>query len=191
MAPPRAERRPAAALAAFLRGRLEREAFVGLPLTLLGAVFVLLLFTFGGLTWGVLASDPLAALDARLAALLAAHREPAPTRVFLWLTFLGRGEIATAIALAAAAIFLLWFGWRKRAKFPVKPRSVGPGRVECPSRHEISLTARFAEQRKRDRLSDCHRTARNSTRDRLATGRLRDISSSFRVSVVFRPFPPT
>lgn len=108
MAPPRAERRPAAALAAFLRGRLERGAFVGLPLTLLGTVFVLLLFTFGGLTWGVLASDPLAALDARLAALLAAHREPAPTRVFLWLTFLGRGEIATAIALAAAAIFLLW-----------------------------------------------------------------------------------
>jgi hypothetical protein len=83
------------------------------------------------------------------------------------------------------------FGWRKRAKFPVKPRSVGPGRVECPSRHEISLTARFAEQRKRDRLSDCHRPAENGSRDRLATGRLRHISSSFRVSVVFRPFPPT
>jgi undecaprenyl-diphosphatase len=108
MATPRAERRPAAAHAASLRDRRERGAFAGLPLTLLGAAFVLLLLVFGGLTWGVLASGPLVALDARLAALLAAHREPAPTRAFLWFTFLGRGEVAAAAALAACVLFLLW-----------------------------------------------------------------------------------
>jgi membrane-associated phospholipid phosphatase len=56
----------------------------------------------------VLASDPIVAVDTRLAAFLAAHREPVPTRVFLWLTFLGRGEVAAAVALAACVLFLLW-----------------------------------------------------------------------------------
>jgi membrane-associated phospholipid phosphatase len=108
MAVPGAESRPAAALAALLRGRLKRGAFAGLSLTLLGVAFVLLLLAFSGLTWGVLVSDPIVAVDTRLAALLAAYREPAPTQAFLWLTFLGRGEVAAAVALAACILFLLW-----------------------------------------------------------------------------------
>jgi hypothetical protein len=78
-----------APLAFFLRRRAARGAPVGLPLTVLGAALALLLLALGGLTWAVLASDPIVALDTRLAASLAAHREPAPARVFSWLTLLG------------------------------------------------------------------------------------------------------
>jgi hypothetical protein len=69
--------------------------------------------------------------------------------------------------------------------------SVGRQRSEASNRHEISRMTGFAEQRKRDRLGDGRWVARHGARDRLVTGRPRGISSSFRVSVVFRPFLPT
>ena len=95
-------------LFAFLRGQFDRKAFVGLPLTILGVVFAILLFTFGGITEDVMTSDPIVAIDARLAALLAAYREPGLTKVFLWLTLLGKGEVVVAVAATACALFLLW-----------------------------------------------------------------------------------
>jgi membrane protein DedA with SNARE-associated domain len=95
-------------LFAFLQGRLTREAFVGLPLTVLGAVLLLLLLTLGGLTEDVVTSDPIVALDTRLAALLAAYREPVLTAAFVWLTLLGKGQVVVALALAAGTLFLLW-----------------------------------------------------------------------------------
>lgn len=102
-------RRPA--LFAFLGRRFAREAFVGLPLTILGVVFALLLLTLGGITEDVTTSDPIVAIDTRLATLLAAYREPALTKAFLWLTLLGKGEVVVAVAAAACALFVLW---RKR-----------------------------------------------------------------------------
>src|SRR3954468_11571098 len=95
-------------LFAFLRGRFAQEAFVGLPLTILAVVFAFLLFTLGGITEDVVTSDPIVAIDHRLAALLAAYREPALTKVFLWLTLLGKGQVVAAVATAACALFLLW-----------------------------------------------------------------------------------
>lgn len=92
----------------FLQGRFARDAFVGLPLTILCLVFALLLFTLGGITEDVIHSDPIVAIDARLAAFLAAYREPTLTMVFLWLTLLGKGTIVAAAAAAACAVFLLW-----------------------------------------------------------------------------------
>jgi membrane-associated phospholipid phosphatase len=53
-------------------------------------------------------SDPIVAIDHRLAALLAAYREPALTKVFLWLTLLGKGQVVAAAATAACALFLVW-----------------------------------------------------------------------------------
>jgi membrane protein DedA with SNARE-associated domain len=93
---------------AFLHRRFERDVFVGLPLTILGVVFALLLFTLGGITEDVVTSDPIVTIDTRLAALLAAYREPALTKVFLWLTLLGKGEVVAAVAVGACAAFLLW-----------------------------------------------------------------------------------
>ena len=95
-------------LFAFLQERLGWETFVGLPLTILGVVFAILLFTLGGITEDVVTSDAIVAIDERLAALLAAHREPALTNVFLWLTLLGKGDVVTVVAAAACALFLLW-----------------------------------------------------------------------------------
>ena len=62
----------AAPLAFFLRCRAERKASAGLPPAFLGGALALLLLAFGGLTWAVLASGPIVALDARLTASLAA-----------------------------------------------------------------------------------------------------------------------
>jgi len=41
------------------------------------------------------------------------------------------------------------FGWQKRAKFPVRLRSVWMGPVEPSCHHEISCTTGFSERRKR------------------------------------------
>jgi membrane protein DedA with SNARE-associated domain len=95
-------------LFAFLQGRLTREAFIGLPLTMLALVFAFLLFTFGGLIEDVVTSDPIVALDARLEALLAAYREPGLIEAFIWLTLLGKGQVIAVLALSSGALFLLW-----------------------------------------------------------------------------------
>lgn len=92
----------------FLRGRVTREAFIGLPLTILAVAFILILALFGGITEDVINADPIVRLDARVAAFFATYREPGLAEVFVWLTLLAKGQVVGAIAVAAGAIFLLW-----------------------------------------------------------------------------------
>jgi membrane protein DedA with SNARE-associated domain/membrane-associated phospholipid phosphatase len=103
----------------FLRGRLEREVFVGLPLTILAVIFALLLFTFGGITEDVVTSDPIVTIDAHLASLLAAYREPVLTKAFLWFTLLAKGQVIVTFALAAGALFIIW-----RKRFLLAPLTI-------------------------------------------------------------------
>jgi hypothetical protein len=83
------------------------------------------------------------------------------------------------------------FGWQKRAVFPFNIPGVRRRYPKRPNRHEISRTAGFTEPTMRDGLGDSRWAARGGAHGRLATGRLRDVSSSLGVRVAFRPFLPT
>lgn len=67
-----------------------------------------ILACFSMLVWGVTAHSGIPALDASIDRFLAAHRERALTRLFLGLTFLGRGPVIAGCALLLACFLLLF-----------------------------------------------------------------------------------
>jgi len=93
---------------AFLGKRLDRTEFTGLPLTLLGTVFLYFLLLLGGVIEDILTLDPIVALDARIENLLYAFRNPLLVKVFLWITLLGKAKIVLCFLLLLMLVFLLW-----------------------------------------------------------------------------------
>ena len=98
-------------LFSFLQARLTREQFSGLPLTLLVTAFVYAAILFFGLVEDFLATDPIIAVDTRLANLLYVFRSPELIPVFLWITVLGK--VMPVIIFAVIVSFILWL-WSKR-----------------------------------------------------------------------------
>lgn len=95
----------------FLKNRLTRQRFNGLPLTLLLAAFIYTFILFFGLIEDFLTADPIVAIDTRLANLLYVFRSPELVSIFLWVTLLGKSLIVIVLALMATIV--LWL-WRKR-----------------------------------------------------------------------------
>jgi len=95
----------------FLKTRLNRKEFKGLPLTVLSVAFLYALFSFGGLVQDIIASDPIIALDTRLADLLYAFRDVGLIQFFLWITLLGKWQVVAVFAFVSS--LLLWM-WKKR-----------------------------------------------------------------------------
>jgi len=95
----------------FLKNRLTRQRFSGLPLTLLLAAFIYTFILFFGLIEDFLTSDLIVAIDTRLANLLYVFRSPELVTIFLWITLLGKSLIVIVFALMATIV--LWL-WRKR-----------------------------------------------------------------------------
>ena len=93
---------------AFLGKRLDRTKFTGLPLTLLGTVFLYFLLLLAGVIEDILTLDPIVALDARIENLLYAFRDPLLVKVFLWITLLGKAKIVLCFLLLLVLVFLLW-----------------------------------------------------------------------------------
>lgn len=93
---------------AFVRKRVDRTKFSGLPLTLLGVAFLYILLLLGGVIEDVLSLDPIVALDTRIENLLFAFRDPLLVKVFLWITLLAKGKIVLCVALLLVVIFFLW-----------------------------------------------------------------------------------
>jgi len=93
---------------AFLGKRLDRVSFSGLPITLISIGFVYVFFLFLGTVQDVLASDQIVAADFRIAHLLAYFRSPELTKIFLWITLLGKWQIIVGTALAVSVILWLW-----------------------------------------------------------------------------------
>ncbi|MEJ2690760.1 MAG: LssY C-terminal domain-containing protein [Deltaproteobacteria bacterium] len=96
---------------AFLKARFDTAAFKGLPLTLLIAAFVYVLALLGGVIEDLLNSDPIIAADIRMANLFYVFRSTDLTRVFTWITLLGKSQIVVVFILISVA--LLWI-WRQR-----------------------------------------------------------------------------
>lgn len=87
-----------------LQRRFALHRFNGLPLTLLGLVFLYLLALFGGIVEDLLSSDPIVALDKSLAQLLAAYRTPETIEVFIWISNLGAWQIIVPFLLLILAV---------------------------------------------------------------------------------------
>lgn len=96
---------------AFIRKRISRESFFGLPLTLVVIGFMYVLFLFGGVIEDVLTAQTIVSADVRVANLLAYFRSPELIGIFLWITLLGKWQIVFGTATIASA--MLWIGKKK------------------------------------------------------------------------------
>ncbi len=91
---------------AFLDKRLDRTSFSGLPMTLISIGFVYVLFLFLGTVQHVIITKRIVAVDFRIEHLLVYFRSPGLTRVFLWITLLGKWQIVVVTSIAVSII--LW-----------------------------------------------------------------------------------
>ena len=92
----------------FLKKRLSRNSFFGLPLTLISAIFLYVFFLFIGILQDVLASEQITGADHRIAQLFIYFRDPEFVKIFSWITLLGKWPIIIGLALAVSVILLIW-----------------------------------------------------------------------------------
>ncbi len=93
---------------AFIKIRTDRKSFSGLPLTLIVIGFIYVLSLFFGIIQDVLTSEAIVSADIRIANLLAYFRSPELTKVFLWITLLGKWQIVVGSAIIVSIILWLW-----------------------------------------------------------------------------------
>ncbi len=96
----------------FLRKRLDKKRFYGLPLTLLSLAFFYALALFGGVVEGIINSGIIVSADIRTENLLAVFRSAKLTKIFFWITALGKWQVV--LIFTVAAILILWV-WRKKS----------------------------------------------------------------------------
>ncbi len=99
----------------FVAGRFDPARFEGLPLTLLTLALGYSVVLLGGLVQDLVASDPIVAVDRRLAALLLVFRSPLLLSVFLKVTLLGNWQII----LGGTGLFSLYLFLEKKMNFLV------------------------------------------------------------------------
>ena len=96
---------------AFLKARFDTASFSGLPLSLLALAFVYVLALFGGIVEDLITADPIVAADIRVANLFVVFRTTDLTKIFTWITMLGKSQVILVFILTTTA--LLWL-WRKK-----------------------------------------------------------------------------
>jgi len=94
----------------FLKNRSNKKNFFGLPLTLLSLALLYVIILFGGVIQAVINSDLVLSTDIRVANLLVIFRNTELTKIFFWITYLGKIEII--IIFITATILILWI-WKK------------------------------------------------------------------------------
>ncbi len=92
----------------FIKKRTNRTSFSGLPLTLIVIGFAYVLSLFFGIIQDILASEAIVSADLRIANLLVYFRSPELTKVFLWITLLGKWQIIIGSAIIVSTILWLW-----------------------------------------------------------------------------------
>lgn len=95
-------------LVRFIMRRLDNTSLSGLPLTLLVATVVYLLFIFFGIIQNIITSNIIIAMDTRVANFLFAIRGTEFTKFFTWLTLLAVGQIILVFAVIYSIILFLW-----------------------------------------------------------------------------------
>ena len=94
----------------FLKDRISRERFSGLPATLLGAATAYFLLLYASSTFDYVTQGQIVQADMRLANLMSAFRDPSLTSFFTIVTALGSGLVI--VVLAVAVSLLLWLSHR-------------------------------------------------------------------------------
>ncbi len=94
----------------FMKARLDTTAFSGLTMSILTLAFVYVLALFAGVVEDLITSDPIVAADIRITNLFFVFRTDALTKVFSWITLLGKSQVI--LGFVAITIALLWL-WRK------------------------------------------------------------------------------
>ncbi len=93
--------------AGFVAKRMRSDVFVGLPLTLLGVVFVLLLAYLIALSSYLLQASVIAKVDLFIAAYFFEHRQPFLNQLFVWVTFGGEVIVVYIVSILLLAFLLL------------------------------------------------------------------------------------
>jgi len=95
------------ALFRFLSGRLSRDAFTGLPVTILASAFGYFLLLYAGSTLDFVTQSQIVAVDVRVASLLSAFRDPGLVRFFTMVTAIGYWKVIITLVIAVSAVMLL------------------------------------------------------------------------------------
>lgn len=91
----------------FLKNRVNKNKFSGLPLTLFLVAFLYVVSLLDGVVDGVINSNIVVFADIRVANLLAFFRDAQITQFFLWVTLLGSWQIIFIFTIATSIVF--WF----------------------------------------------------------------------------------
>jgi len=103
----------------FLSARFDTTVFSGLTLSILTLALVYVLALFGGIVEDLLTSDPIVALDIRMANLFLLFRTGALTDFFTWVTVLGKAQVIMFFIVITASLLWLW-----RKKYCILPLAV-------------------------------------------------------------------
>ncbi|WP_116132025.1 bifunctional DedA family/phosphatase PAP2 family protein [Tropicimonas sp. IMCC34043] len=93
-------------IAGWVRARFDRASFTGMPLTVLGLVFVYIASVWLDSIVDFLLDDPVRQLDMRLAELIHHFQSPGPIRLATRITALGSWQVVWPL-MAAAVLWLL------------------------------------------------------------------------------------
>jgi len=94
------------ALFRFMADRLSREAFTGLPVTILAAAFGYFLLLYAGSTLDFVTQNQIVAADVRVANLLSAFRDPGLVQFFTLVTAFGSWKVIITLAIGVSG--LMW-----------------------------------------------------------------------------------
>ena len=92
----------------FFRARLDTTVFSGLTLSILTLAFIYVLALFAGVVEDLITSDPIVAADIRIANLFSVFRTEELTKVFSWITLLGKSQVILCFISIAVALLWLW-----------------------------------------------------------------------------------
>jgi len=92
----------------FIKNRLDKNKFFGLPVTLLSFSFIYTLILFIGVIEDIITSDIIVSVDTRVNNLLTLFRGADLTQFFLWITLLGKWQIVLGFIVAVAGILWMW-----------------------------------------------------------------------------------
>jgi undecaprenyl-diphosphatase len=95
-------------LFSFIKNRLDKNNFSGLPLTLFTISLFYVLALFVGVVEELINSEIITQIDLKIENSLVLFRNTDLTSIFRWLTLLGKWQVITAFLAAASLLFWLW-----------------------------------------------------------------------------------
>jgi membrane protein DedA with SNARE-associated domain/membrane-associated phospholipid phosphatase len=92
----------------FLKARFDTTLFSGLTLSIFTLAFVYVLALFAGVVEDLITSDPIVAVDIRIANLFFLFRTDGLTNIFTWITLLGKSQVILVFIFISVAVLWLW-----------------------------------------------------------------------------------